>query len=210
MTTQRLNSRRARTARTCLFLAGLLGSGSAALAGQAAPAPDADHYRLVSFSPKSGPPGTTVTVSVRELPSITPVYVTLGGTSSGFEVLGGMLLTNLSGELTETVRVPSWATRDQLHLFVIMDVYFGRLAASAPFHVTGPDGTLMREGTVERVEGPCAALRGEDGELYGLRGHRTALEVGDEVVVEGRVAGSSSCPGGITIQVSRVSELGTP
>ncbi|MBW3535549.1 MAG: hypothetical protein KY453_10095 [Gemmatimonadetes bacterium] len=88
----------------------------------------------------------------------------------------------------------------------MMDVYFGRLAASAPFHVTDEDGLLVRKGTIERVEGPCATLRGEDGELYGLRDFRAALEVGDQTEVEGRVAGASTCPGDITIQVARVSD----
>lgn len=166
----------------------------------------ADSARVVAFSPQSGPPGTTVTVRARELPSITPVYLTLGGTSSGFEVLGDMLITDLEGELSETVRIPTWATHDQLHLFVVMDVYFGRLTASEPFHVTGPDGTLSRKGRIERVRGGCTALRGDDSRLYAVRGAPDPLAVGERVVVEGTVA-TSDCPGDITIDVTRVTEV---
>lgn len=166
----------------------------------------AEHYRVVRFAPASGPPGTTVRVNVDELPSITPVYITLGGTSSGFEVLGEMLITNMSGELSETVRIPSWATHDQLHAFVVMDVYFRRLAASEPFHVTASDGTLQRKGEVESVEGACVGLRGEDGELYAVSGSSRSFAVGERLMVEGSLI-DSDCPGDVAIRAARVAAL---
>lgn len=201
---------RHRISRSLTTLALLLVVPACAHAQEAPPATAPEGARVVTFSPRSGPPGTEVRVSVTELPSITPVYLTLGGTSSGFEVLGDMLMTSLQGELSETVRIPSWAARDQLHLFVVMDVYFGRLTASEPFHVTGADGTILREGRVEEMSGECVTFLGEDGEPYTLTGALEGVRSGDEMVVEGTLEESDACGDAVTIRVRRITSSPAP
>ena len=110
------------------------------------PTDDSYSTRFVAFSPRSGPPGTEVTVSAKDLPAVTPVYLGMGAARSGFEVLGQLLLTDGYGEMSKTVEIPSWATRDRSHFFVLLDVYFRPLTLSDAFYVTDLDGMLLRKG----------------------------------------------------------------
>ena len=156
--------------------------------------------RIEFISPMSGPSGTVVTLETGGLPAITPVRIGIGAARAGFEEIG-QLMTTETGELTTTVEVPAWAERDRTHIFIVFDFYFRPLALSAPFHVTGSDGTVLRAGrlTSEGIE--CPALRTDDGELYTLSGDTSAFEVGDEVIVEGTIAEASTCMQGTTIGV---------
>ena len=165
---------------------------------------DPVHTRAPVFSPRSGAVGTDVTVETRDLPALTPVYLGIGATRSSFEVLT-QLVTDENGEMTEVVQVPSWATADRTHFFVLVDVYFRPLAVSEAFHVTESDGTLTRRGLVTDEGVECPALReDESGELYSLTGATEGLSPGDSVVVEGRIAEMSVCIQGTTLQVTRV------
>ena len=164
--------------------------------------------RYIVTSRRSGPPGTEVTLQPMYLPSVTPVQISIGGTRSGFEVLAQMM-TNQQGELSEaaTFRVPEWAERDRTYMFMVLDLYFKPLAASGPFYVTGPDGTLVRHGRITDEGKSCVAMRGEGNELYSLRGRTGALAPGDSVLVEGRIVESPACPQGPVIEVVRVQRL---
>lgn len=157
------------------------------------------------FTPRSGPPGTVVQVRTINLPAITPVYLCIGGTRSGFEVLAP-LLTTPQGEISESVTIPEWATWDRSHAFIVMDVYFQPLAMSELFYVTNAQGTLLRRGRMTDEGERCPAMRGEDGELYTLAGQTAGLEPGEEVAVEGTLAESSVCGQGTTLQVVRVQQ----
>ncbi len=164
-----------------------------------------DHVarRIQSVSPTSGPPGTAVTLRTGGMPALTPVRIGMGATRMGFEELG-QVLTNERGEFSLSVEVPAWARRDLTHIFIVFDFYFVPIAVSEVFHVTGSDGTVLRQGqmTDEGVE--CPALHGKDGVLYTLTGDVGDFDPGDSVIVEGTVAELSPCMQGTTIEVTRI------
>ena len=170
-----------------------------------APALDPTHVRAPVFEPTSGPPGTSVTVRSQSLPALTPIYLGIGAARSSFEVLSE-LVTDERGELERVVVIPSWATADRSHYFVLVDVYFRPLAVSRPFHVTNPDGTIVRRGRITGEGVTCLALREdtEDQELYTLAGAVDGLAVGEQVVVTGRIAEVSVCMQGTTITTDRI------
>ena len=165
---------------------------------------DPVHTRAPVFSPGSGAAGDAVTVETADLPAVTPIYLGLGATRSSFEVLA-RLVTDEFGTMSTVVEVPSWATTDRTHFFVLVDVYFRPLAVSAPFHVTEPDGALQRRGRVTEGAEGCLVLQegGEGGERYVLTGDRRGIAAGDDVVVEARLAESADCPDGIALEVVR-------
>ena len=136
----------------------------------------------------------------------------MGAARSGFEVLGQLLLTDGYGEMSKTVEIPSWATRDRSHFFVLLDVYFRPLTLSDAFYVTDLDGMLLRKGRITDEGVNCLSMRGEgeaeDGELDTLAGATEGLKPGDSVVVEGVLLESSDCVQGTTIRVIRV-EVGS-
>ena len=169
------------------------------------PVLDPVHARAPVFSPGSGPPGTAVTVRTSDLPAITPIYLGIGAARSSFEVVSE-LVTDEYGVMTDTVEIPSWATSDRTHFFVLVDVYFRPLAVSGGFHVTEQDGTLMRSGRITDEGVNCLAMReeGETGELYTLTGATQGLEPGDDVVVEGTLVENSVCMQGATVRVTRI------
>ena len=169
---------------------------------------DPVHTRAPVFSPRSGAPGTEVTVETRDLPALTPVYLGMGATRSSFEVLR-QLVTSERGRMSTVVEVPDWATPDRTHYFVLVDVYFRPLAVSAAFHVTEPDGTLRRRGAIAGGEGGCLTLReaGEGQELYVLTGEVQNLTLGDEVLVEATLGESPGCGQGTVLQVTRAERL---
>ena len=165
---------------------------------------DAVHTRVPVFSPSSGRQGTEVTVETNDLPALTPVYLGLGATRSSFEVLVE-LVTDEAGRLSAVVSVPSWATADRAHYFVVVDVYFRPLAVSAAFHVTDQRGTVIRRGRIPDVSGSCVTMReeGETQELYVLLGNTQGLIAGEEVVVEATLSDSTACPEGTALLVAQ-------
>lgn len=163
------------------------------------PAPEVD--RPTSVTPWNGPPGTRVTVRGELLPAITPVHVALGGTRIGFEALT-LTLTSRSGGLEETVEIPQWARNDRVHRFIISDAYFSPLALSALFHVTGPDGTILRVGRVAEVREGCVAMDGDDEERYSLTGALDGVSVGDRLEVEALILEEAPCAGGVPVRVT--------
>ena len=153
--------------------------------------------RIESMSPRSGPPGTVVTLRSTNMPVITPVRIGVGALRFGFEEVAQVMTSN-RGVLSLTVEVPEWAQRDLIHRFIVFDFYFHPIALSDIFHVTDADGMVVRRGqlTAEGVE--CPALRGDDGLLYTLTGDLADNKAGDEVIVEGRLAETSMCMQGTT------------
>lgn len=210
---------RCRGLASAVLLAALL-SGPAVLAparaeaqdprpGRTRAAADSAARRVVLISPRVGPPGTEVTIRPLYLPGVTPVVISIGGTRSGFEELA-QTITDVDGNLvgTTTFRVPDWAERDRNYAFMVMDIYFRPLALSEVFFVTGPDGTVLREGWITDEGMACTSFRGDGGELYTLSGDTGAAKVGDRVVVEATVAESSDCPRGTPLRVVRIRRTG--
>lgn len=158
--------------------------------------------RVEVMVPKSGAPGTTVTLRSGGMPALTPLRIGVGAVRFGFEEVG-QVLTDQKGEFSLAVAVPSWARRDLTHRFIVFDFYFVPIALSDVFYVTGPDGTLVRAGEVV-TGGRCPVLRGEDGLLYALTGDLRGVETRKRLVVEGRLADGSACTQGIAIEVVRI------
>jgi hypothetical protein len=173
--------------------------------GRQIPIVDANYNRVTTISPLVGPPGTAVTVRAEFLPAVTPVQISLGGIRAGFEVLY-QVMTTKEGELSEdvTLQVPIWAEPDRTYVFMVLDLYFAPLAVSNIFHVTAPDGTVIRKGPVTTEGQRCPAMRGETGELYTLSGDYGEVEPGDHVVVQGVLTETSVCGQGATLEVRRI------
>ena len=166
---------------------------------------DSFAYRSATFTPTSGPPGTVVTVRWQSLPALTPVRLGLGALHVGFESLKD-ILTDQSGEFTDTIVIPEWARSNRAHSLLVQDIYFRPLALSTNFLVTDPDGTLSREGRMIEGTDGCAALVGEEGERYNLIGDVQGLEVGARVIARGTLAEPTACGEGkdVTILITNI------
>ena len=159
--------------------------------------------RIEFVSPRSGPPGTVVTLRTANMPGATPVRIGVGAIRFGFEEVAQAMTSN-RGELELTVEVPAWARHDLAHFFIVFDFYFVPIALSHAFHVTDQDGIIQREGRITDEGVECLALRGDDGVLYTLAGDVSELRTGDTVVVNGTLAETSFCMQGTTIQVREI------
>ncbi|GIW53244.1 MAG: hypothetical protein KatS3mg081_2599 [Gemmatimonadales bacterium] len=159
--------------------------------------------RVESMQPRSGPPGTAVTLRSGRMPALTPLRIGMGAVRFGFEEIA-QVMTDEKGEFQVEVRVPSWARRDLTHRFIVFDFYFNPIALSDLFFVTDGAGVLERAGEVVSVDAPCPVLRAEDGTEYWLSGDLSGLRRGALVVVEGKLAGPSTCPEEAGIVVERV------
>jgi hypothetical protein len=87
-------------------------------------------YRIATFSPSSGPPGTTVAVKWEYLPAITPMRIGVGAQRVGFEVLKEVL-SNDKGEFADTIKIPDWASTNRPVMLIVFDFYFNPLAISS-------------------------------------------------------------------------------
>ena len=163
-------------------------------------------YRVATFSPTSGPPGTEVSVQWEYLPAVTPMRLGVGALRVGFEVLKDILSDSI-GEFSETIRIPDWSESSRPLMLIVFDFYFRPLAISSGFQVTQTDGTLSREGRVAESSARCTVLRGEGGASYFLIGKTVELQPNDRVTVIGTLADPTACGGGeeaVTIRVSQV------
>ncbi len=163
--------------------------------------------RIQTIRPRSGPPGTRVSIETGGLPAITPTRIGLGAAQFGFEEIGQELTTQ-RGRLDMTVEVPEWAHRDQPTVFIVFDFYFRPLALSNYFHATDNDGMLLRRGKIIHIGEPCSLLLGRYGDVYALENETGDWEVGDEVVVEGSLTQSSPCLQETTITVRSIRAAG--
>ena len=159
--------------------------------------------RVEFMSPRSGPPGTVVTLRSTNMPAVTPVRIAVGALRFGFEEVA-QVMTSDRGVLSTTVEVPQWAQRDLIHRFIVFDFYFVPIALSDIFHVTDSDGMVLRRGQLTNEGVECPALRGDDGVLYTLIGDIAEFEAGDEVTIEGTLPDAAICMQGTTIQVARI------
>lgn len=159
--------------------------------------------RVEFMSPRSGPPGTVVTLRSTNMPAVTPVRIGVGALRFGFEEVA-QVMTSDRGVLSTTVEVPQWAQRDLIHRFIVFDFYFMPIALSDIFHVTDADGMVLRRGQLTNEGVECPALRGDDGVLYTLIGDIAEFEAGDDVTIEGTLPDAAICMQGTTIQVARI------
>ncbi len=195
---------RGRLLRSLLALAAplALAVGSAhALAAQQFKNTDA--YRTTT-SPRSGPPGTEVTVKMGGLPASKPMLIgfgTIGG--DGYEMIGKGE-TDKDGMFVAKAKIPAWAKLNHGHFFFVAYTDQRPASISDVFLVTPPDGAVTMEGRITDEGKTCPAMRGPDNGLFTLTGDTGSLKPGEHVVVEGRVMENGPCDQGLTLKVSRV------
>lgn len=180
------------------------GPGVGGLLAQAhttAVAPDSIR-RIQHLEPRSGPPGTVVSIHTENLPLQARVVLGVGAIGTGFEELGVTEQQEM-GEVTASLRVPESARWDRPLVFIIFNGNFSPTGLSDPFHVTNEDGLIYREGEITDEGEGCLAMRDTDGYLYTLSGETDGLSPGDPVAVEGRFFAVSDCPQGETVYVER-------
>ena len=158
---------------------------------------------IQSVVPRSGPPGTLVEISTKNLPLQSGVIIGIGAIGTGFEELGRVEQGEL-GEISASVRIPESVTWDRAQFLIIFDRNFVPTALSDPFHVTNAEGMIRRRGRITSEGTECVTMQGEDDDLYALTGAIGDVEPGDEVTVEGRYVESGACPRGDVIAVERV------
>ncbi|MDX1393154.1 MAG: hypothetical protein R3195_02140 [Gemmatimonadota bacterium] len=184
-----------------LALGVVVASPALAQAHTSAVAPDSIR-RIQHLEPRSGPPGTVVSVHTKNLPLQAKVVLGVGAIGTGFEELGVAEQQEM-GEVTASVRVPESASWDRALVFIIFNGNFSPTGLSDPFHVTNADGLVYRVGAVTDEGDGCLAMRDRDGYLYTLSGDIEGLTPGDELAVEARFFALSDCPQGETLHVER-------
>ncbi len=143
--------------------------------------------RIESISPRQGPPGTRVRITTGGMPARTPVRVGIGSMGTGFEAFDELMTTD-GGELSAAIPIPTWASWDEITLFIVFDIYFRPIAFSDVFHATDERGLIRRQGVVRQASPGCFSLLGVSGTEYALIGERSVqiVQAGDEIIVEGR------------------------
>jgi hypothetical protein len=149
-------------------------------------------YRIATFSPSSGPPGTKVAVKWEYLPAITPMRIGVGAQRVGFEVLKEVLSDD-KGVFSDTIQIPEWASTNRPVMLIVFDFYFNPLAISSAFQVTDTQGRLVRTGRLQPPTGRCAELLSTENDHYWLTGDIGAFRPGDRVVVESTLASPGVC-----------------
>ncbi|MFV1985684.1 MAG: DUF5818 domain-containing protein [Gemmatimonadota bacterium] len=172
-----------------------------AQAHASAVAPDSIR-RIQHLEPRSGPPGTVVSIHTENLPLQARVVLGVGAIGTGFEELGVAEQQEM-GEVTASLRVPMDASWDRPLVFIIFNGNFSPTGLSDPFHVTDAEGLIHREGVITDEGEGCLAMRDTDGYLYTLTGDTDGMEPGDAVAVEGRFFATSDCAQGETLHVDR-------
>ncbi len=159
--------------------------------------------RIRDMNPNSGPNGTRLTIGVDSLGPMNALRIGIGATGSGFEEVG-QVLSDMDGRISLDLTVPQWPRPDRAYLVIVFDLYFRPLAFSDPFHVTGPNGIVERQGELTATGTSCVPFSDRDGFSYKLTGDTGDFRPGQEVIVEGTIADASVCRDPNTIQVTRI------
>ncbi len=193
-----------RIVRPITTLAGLFALLTLATADIAAQVFRADSLRQVqSVVPRSGPPGTQISISSVNLQLEARVHIAVGTLFAGFETVGEAA-QGVLGEISASVQIPTSATWDRPLYVIALNGVFMPIGISDPFHVTDANGMIRRVGRVTDEGWPCLTLRDENNLLYSLTGELGTFRPGDQVVVDGTYARASSCRDGSTIGVTRI------
>ncbi len=158
---------------------------------------------IQTITPRSGPPGTFVSVSTLNLPIEAKVHVGVGGINIGFEAIAEVEQGEL-GEIAVRVRVPETTSWARPIVFIAFNAIFAVIGLSDPFHVTDGEGMVRRTGRVTEEADGCLTFRDQDDNLYALTGGVANLRPGDEVRIDGVYFDTGSCIAGPTIGVSAI------
>lgn len=180
--------------------------------GEVLDVPTGDRTAGMQISPASGPAGTEVTLSARNLRPDDYVTIGVGERASEWRAID-QALTDAEGDLSTTVDVPQRYDAGDNLIFVI-DTDRGMTLKSLDFEVTQPETeapeTVALEGRVtEGVE--CPVLRTPDGDRYALTSADIRFTPGEYVEVEGTRADMSFCQQGeATLDVTALTEVSAP
>jgi hypothetical protein len=157
-----------------------------------------------AVSPRGGPAGSEVTVTVEGTMPFQNVRFGFGSLSQ-YQVIG-RADSDGGGKVTVALRIPDWAEVDRLHYVVAS---FGNeypRVVSEPLHVTDADGTARIYGTISEQGMSCLNLDGPEKTLYTLEGETGLWSAGQRVSVIGTVgSGPPSCGGpGLPILVREI------
>ena len=169
----------------------------------------------ISIAPRSGPPGSEVTVEARNLRPNDWVTIGVGPRASEWSSLREVE-TGSDGALSAEVEVPDWTDPRQRLIFVV-DTDRGVTLKSDVFDVTAPeagDGAdgdrLALEGRVRRGT-ECYTLTTPDGDTWSMVSEDIAFTAGEYVEVTGQQADMSFCMAGTgTIEVGSIDEVAPP
>lgn len=161
----------------------------------------AENDRPPFLSPRGGPPGTVVTVSMSGLVINARVEVGFGSFVEHQIVHRGQ--NGPDGTFSVALPIPITA-RPGAHYFFLAEEDGSPFAISNPFLVTARDGSIRLRGKVTTEGVACTAMRGAGDELYTLVGDLGSPAPGVRVTVEGTIAQTSTCRQGLTILVSKI------
>ena len=166
--------------------------------------PSGRQERKPTATPRAAAPGAMVSVEMDRLPAQTTIIVGFG--TMGTHQLIGRTLTDDMGNLAIEVEIPEWANRQERHYFFITYSDQRPFAVSDQFLVANAGGVFRVRGELIDAGTECAAMRGEEGELYSLAGDLGGLSPGSSVVVEATLADGPACGGGLPIEVRSIRE----
>lgn len=158
-------------------------------------------------TPRGGPAGTEVDLTLLALPPATVVLVGFGSLSAGAHELLGEAVTDGEGAASVRVRVPEWAEAGQNGFFFWAYADQRPRGLSDPWFVTTADGTVRIRGRVTDEGERCLALRDARDDLYTLTGETGALAPGAEVAITGTLGDPAACGQGVTVAVRQVRPL---
>lgn len=195
---QARNLTHAATAALTVLAVAACGGAEIDLPGGQQPAPPGPASVTVSTS--TAAPGSSVTVRAAGFTPRSTVEIGIGQPQSEYSVIREAT-TDAEGRIETTVRVPDWTTRGQPYVVVVTEPDHDPRLVSDPLIVGAPGDRVEVHGEVTREGVECPALRGPFGTLYTLAVADFDYTAGTELMVEGRIAGASTCMQGTTIDV---------
>lgn len=169
--------------------------------GEVQPAPPGQASVTVPTS--TAAPGSSITVRAAGFTPGSTVEIGLGQPRSEYSVVAEVD-ADAQGRVETTVKVPSWTSRGESYVIVVTEPDHDPRVTSDPF-VVGEAGDAIRvHGRVTDEGVECPAIRGPFGTLYTLAVSGFDHAPGTELMVEGRMAGASTCMQGTTIQVESI------
>lgn len=187
----------------------VLAAGACSAEADAPPAgePSPSGPASVTVSASTAAPGSSVRVRATGFTAGSTLEIGLGPPRSEYSVIT-RVTADAEGRAETTVEVPDWTNRGESYVVVVTEPDHDPRATSEPF-VVGEAGDPVRvhgEVTNEGVE--CPAVRGPFGTLYTLAVSGFDHPPGTELMIEGRIAGASTCMQGTTIDVESIEAHG--